>query len=469
MTILRLIVLLVCTAASMQGPHGMLAAPGNSWTVARLPTPGRGTSAWPFDAEAVSCPVVWACYIVGDTFVNWAGYPAIDTLDRGEWSTTGFSSVNNGIMQATVTNTVACPTATECVAAGSGGPGDNQADQFSFPYLLIRAQNRWKMTITTPMNGFIVDLSCSSTTFCVGAGYSYLCKGPTPDDDCTQEERLQTYTHGRWRSQPAPLARGQSSGTGGELWKISCPGEGRCVAIGGAPAVIVTLSNGHWHAQDAPVPPGSSGVQHEYLSDVACPTSGQCQIVGTYTTGEQASSLTHPLFLSQTGSGWNASTIPTGGYSALSPDRVSCPSVHLCAAAGTASSAGLASLAGFRMSGGTWSRVVLPYRKTNFGAWSSNISSIACATTQSCMAVGVAANAASSSANTKASAWSLVYHGGHWQAERIPDPAGVDQSSAPEIRDVAVTGGGYVAVGEFFGPYDSNRFPDGKGMVAFHG
>jgi hypothetical protein len=433
--------------------HTTQAATG-AWRVAALPTPDR--SGWPFVPGAVDCPAAGTCYVAGDTFVNWAGYPAVDTLAQGRWSTTGFPSVSGGVIQATITDTLACLSVTFCMAAGSGGPGNNQQGEYALPYLLVRSKGTWKFT--QPLKGFVNDLTCAGGEFCVGVGYDLACTGPPAGTSCTDEELIETYIGGRWTARRAPLAAGQSAAVGGELWHVSCPRPGWCVAIGGAPAAVLTLSNGRWTARRAPLPVSHS--HDAYLSDLACPAVNRCVVVGTYMTGAGHGVITHPLFLAKTPAGWRTATLPAGSYSSLAPDRVRCPTVRLCFAAGIATAARHDYMVGFHASGGRWAQTVLPTSIGSTETQAGDFSGMACASPKSCLAAGAAGST---------SAWSLAFESGRWQADRIPSPLRGRPASTPSVTDVTVDGSGYVAVGTYCGCGDSNNYPDGKGMVAFHG
>ncbi len=133
-----------------------------------------------------------------------------------------------------------------------------------------------------------------------------------------------------------------------------------------------------------------------------------------------------------------------------------------------ASASSLTYFAGFRRSGGTWSEVELPYSPADLGAWDPadavyGISGLACASTRSCMAVGLGSPY---QLVTSRGARSFAYLNGGWKAERIALPPGVSQARPAEMLGIASKGAGYVAVGNFFtnGPLSQTA----HGMASVH-
>lgn len=189
---------------------------------------------------------------------------------------------------------------------------------------------------------------------------------------------------------------------------VTCPGAGRCLAVGdylpvdkdaarGDPdgdgqathTLAESFGSGRWSVIRTP-DPGRGGAA---LSALSCPTRSQCVAVGYYRPAPfplQAKSAppTYPLVEEYDGRGWQI--VPSPG---VAPNTVlsgvSCPTPSSCVAVGyttTAVQAGNAveSLLVEDFDAGSWSRIPI---STPPGT-SSGLSSVSCPTIASCVAVG---------------------------------------------------------------------------------
>lgn len=460
--------LMSLTGASSIG-HAQILAP--QWTSSRLPTPDHSGRA--FISEAASCPSISACYVAGDAFANteqlpWSGYPALDSYVHGKWSARGFTAL--GDTQATITQTLTCPSTSFCVGGGSGGPGDNEANNYATPYLLTKKGRAWaifRAPSPSPRlsGGAINDVACIDAQFCVAVGDDFKCTGPGASESCNARGLIEMDSQGTWLPSEAPATSEQSKNEYLELTHVACNVKKHCVAIDGGDGTdfalaILTLSNGYWTARPVPLPSGAHGAAHVQLNDVACPTSGACAIVGSYTTSSKGVQTLHPLLLSETGAGWNASTLPDPQRASLTPQQVACLGPSICVAAGVEVSNHAAHLSGFERADGKWSVRVLPERFA-LGQWGFNLSGIACASTTSCMAVGSGSDYPL--AESGSIGLSLAYLGGRWSEQPVPLPQGVPKSRLFGAVSVTPRGTGYLLVGNYTTGQSTQR-----GMVSFY-
>jgi hypothetical protein len=181
---------------------------------------------------------------------------------------------------------------------------------------------------------------------------------------------------------------------------ISCPSAGNCTALGGYvntsafnEGILVTESGGTWgNGVTAPLPNAYStfpgpGVD---LTSVSCVSAGNCVAVGNYTDSGSAG---QGLILTQTNGSWTGMDAPLPAGANANPEAslssVDCASSGSCVAVG-----GYTDMASAQqgviltLSGGTWTpkEVSLPAgADANPG---TNLRSVSCVAAGSCAAVG---------------------------------------------------------------------------------
>lgn len=274
-----------------------------------------------------------------------------------------------------------------------------------------------------------------------GGGYSYTTYGvvhaPTAERSAPA-----------WKAREAPLPRGSASG---QLWSVGCASASACVAVGESDSDksgwLLTKSGSSWTAAKAPVPHGAatSGV---FLASVACPSASSCSAVGTYTN---TSGHEQGLLLTRTGFSWKAVNAPLPAGAAANPDvsvfSVACGSASMCVAAGQyTNSAGHQEGLLLTRSGSSWRAARAPLPVGASGNPDTELTSVACPSAASCVAVG--SYSASSSYQQE---WLLeTGRGSSWTAIRGPVPSGASPNSS--LGSVACpSGAACVAVGSYSG------------------
>jgi hypothetical protein len=130
------------------------------------------------------------------------------------------------------------------------------------------------------------------------------------------------------------------------LAAISCSSVGNCVAVGNYEsnaevweAMIVAEHQGHWtRAIEAPLPAGAAiQGQNAVLLSVTCSHSGTCTAAGEYVDG---SGHQQSLLVTGSGNSWSAAPTPSAPSDANSdpniiPSSIACASTGECAAVGT--------------------------------------------------------------------------------------------------------------------------------------
>jgi hypothetical protein len=257
--------------------------------------------------------------------------------------------------------------------------------------------------------GELIDVSCPAAGDCTAVGRY------TATDD-TDHGVVFTETHGRWSRgvrlrlptnavQPTKPKAGAVVDEVG-IAAVSCSSVGNCVAVGNYETdaevwegLIVSEHDGHWgRAVEAPLPEGAPiEGQDAVLLSVTCSPGASCTAAGKYVdpSGHQQG-----LLVSGAGGHWTAAPAPTAPSDAnsdpnITPSSVSCADTGDCAAVGTyvnplENSLGLL----FSESGGSWSGgtgAVLPANAApagTVGDQTTVLSSVACPQAGTCTAVG---------------------------------------------------------------------------------
>ncbi|MDE3133254.1 MAG: hypothetical protein KGL15_04230 [Acidobacteriota bacterium] len=256
--------------------------------------------------------------------------------------------------------------------------------------------------------GGLVDVSCPGAGECVAIGrYT--------DSRRVDHGVLFSQTHGRWGSgqglrlpanavtPPKPKSTAvEVLGIGG----ISCGSVGNCVAVGNYEsnaevwdAMLIVERHGHWgRAIEAPMPAGAAVAgQNAALLSVTCDHAGQCSAAGEYV---DASGHQQSLLVSGSGHTWSAAPAPTPPSDANSdpniiPSSIACADTGACAAVGTyinplQNSLGLL----LNEAGGQWANstgATLPADAAPAGTVGDQtvvLSSVACPQAGACTAVG---------------------------------------------------------------------------------
>lgn len=321
---------------------------GTSWTPVQAPVPANADDqSAPTNLAAVTCPSASQCIVVGSYYVNTTGpailAPMVLTLGAGDsWTATEVSLPGGAAPYGDNTglDAVTCTSAASCVAVGTYYDG---------ALLATGAGTSWTtQTIQLPSNAqtqnseapLLRSVACSSATLCV-AGGSYEIAS---NDSSMYEGLLVSGSGSSWSSAETPLpANAEADPTGtpatlSSLAAVACQ-SASCTPVG--TYVINELGPGNslqsaglvatWDGTS-----GSAAEEPGVLDAVTC-TSASCVVVGDYTDSSANVSL---LVLSGSGSSWTAkdATLPANAvaHSGIESelDAVSCPSSTACAAVG---------------------------------------------------------------------------------------------------------------------------------------
>lgn len=255
---------------------------------------------------------------------------------------------------------------------------------------------KWIKKIVSVSDGYLVAVSCSSSTSCIAVGEG---SGKTLAEKWNGEA---------WSTQQTPNQSEASS----YLSSVSCPESSACVAAGGyAPSVgegpqsLVERWNGAtWALEDPP--------QGEFTTanfdGISCTQSNACTAVGR---GRKGAGPLMPFVERWNGSAWTTQSLPLpseangGGL-----HSVQCVSLTLCFAAGyyTKSTSSAQSALVEKWDGAKWERVNTP---SIIGY--SPLQSISCPQENVCVAVG----------EHEEEAFSETWDGSSWTLHEPPTPA----------------------------------------------
>jgi hypothetical protein len=290
-------------------------------------------------------------------------------------------------------NAISCPSAGNCTAAGTyfdNGTGTEQA------FVVSEREWVWGTAIEVPgidlldgtLNSGASSVSCSSAGNCAAGGLAD--GGGVP---FVVSER-----NGTWGDafEPAGLESSASS----EISALSCPKAGHCTAGGSSPlsspqpAFLVAERHNQWGgAFEVPglarLSAGSTTVD-----GLSCPAVGDCTAAGIY---QDSSGLSHVFVASQTGGRWGQATEVAGPV--LTPDgaqvgTLSCGSPGNCVIGGYyADSLQHDQAFVLREHDGRWGTAIeLPGTGALNAGGYARVTSVSCAPTGKCAAVGVYAD-----------------------------------------------------------------------------
>ena len=189
-----------------------------------------------------------------------------------------------------------------------------------------------------------------------------------------------------WTAAEAPL---RGSAQTGELQDIACSSAASCTAVGfsGSTAMLVYRSGSSWKAATVPVP--SSSASDTQLTTVTCPPAGDCLAAGEY----QSSGGRQGMLLTGRGTSWTATRAPLPASAAARPQvilsSVACPTASSCIAVGqyTGSSK---SAYGLLVTGqaSSWAGYRAPLPADAATRPGAQLLSVACPAAGHCVAVG---------------------------------------------------------------------------------
>jgi hypothetical protein len=216
---------------------------------------------------------------------------------------------------------------------------------------------------------------------------------------------------------------------------LSCSSETSCTAVGyyqtGTEAFSTLVERWNGTTWSTVTSPNASGRSRSYLYDVSCTGSSDCWAVGkgTYKASEESATKEPSALLEHwNGTAWSVS-------SATSPptqlQSVSCASSTSCVAV-----SGKAGAAVQRWNGTSWSA------QTGAGLSSTVLHDVACTSASACTAVG------SSSAAGHTAPFAERWNGTSWAAQTSADPVGtLEEVTSGSFESVACSSSACSAVG----------------------
>jgi hypothetical protein len=264
----------------------------------------------------------------------------------GSWSSTSFVSFAPGLS----VNSVSCPSTAFCAASAAG-------DSILTGYLVTSEEPtgspaQWHLSSVPAV---ITEISCPSSSFCAGVAGNKI--------ELTRDPQAKAP---RWVTVGVP--------TQSEMNGVSCPDAHFCAAVGSGGRVFVSSSPTGgaktWHASWLP---GHGGKVNYYYSDISCPTPRMCAI-GT--------------------PGWVATaTDPAGRHpkwhavEAQVRENLTCPATGLCV---SVDAGGVTTSLDPTGPASAW--------RTESTGWQQSVPSLACGSTQVCVAIDSADDVMSSAA-----------------------------------------------------------------------
>ena len=299
--------------------------------------------------------------------------------------------------------------------------------------------------------------SCSDSGFCVAVG-------SVSDGDSNMFPLIETYSSGSWTAAVAPMPPdAENNPWSGVLSSVSCPADGRCVAVGNYYAfdagsgqsyksgLLVTLHSGTWTASEGALPNGPDSGSAS-VNSVSCPDDSACTAVGTV-AAIGAHVTTTGLIYTWSGGVWQLQVVPlpSAFENSLTLSSISCPDESNCTAVGSyvakRHTIGLIAT----LSSGVWNAAEAPEPSNAApGAFSPSrplLAAVDCPEVSFCVAGG--AYPLSRASGTGDEALLLVYQLGSWIASEATLPQDADSGalqsfmagvSCPAVNDCLAAG-----------------------------
>ena len=407
---------------------------GTSWSIDPSP---NVTGALQTILNSVACPSAKDCIAVGYSLSSAGDLPLVEQWNGTTWSL-GSPAIPTATIDSELTG-VACPSTKNCVAVGRSYVNESSAATLAEHW----NGTSWSVVDTPNPTGvlgdFLVSVSCPSSTTCQAAGESYL---DSSGDSQTLVEQLSS---GTWSLESSPNAPGVTTSL---LSAVACAANSTsCVAVGQSYTpdedhlLAISLSSGTWDLDSVPGPAAPAA---SYLQAAACSSAG-CVAVGD---DYPANSFNSDGLIEQwNGTSWTLDeSAEPGGAVVTGLYGASCPSTTVCVAVGevgigTSGQDGQTSTFAETMSGSTWSAMTT---SDPSGAEFVRLTSISCLGATTCTAVGWS-EATPQDGSPIAFAESLS--GSTWSLETVPMPSG---AAATTLTGVSCSGSSTcTAVGSF--------------------
>ena len=183
---------------------------GASWALVPSANAGSGLNNYLY---SINCPSATQCFAVGDYFNGSVYQSVIEQWDGTSWTIA--TSLNTSATQSNYLTSVACGSATQCVAAGYSFNG-------SVFQTLIEQWDGTSWSIVATPNGssassFLYGVTCTSTTNCFAVG-SY-----------SNQALIEQWDGASWTIAPSPSA---NTARNNNLKGVTCASPTSCFAAG---------------------------------------------------------------------------------------------------------------------------------------------------------------------------------------------------------------------------------------------
>jgi hypothetical protein len=325
-------------------PTATTSTGSGTWTATGLSAPQDSTEVDGDDPMSISCPSSGNCVAVANYKEDGDVIPSLIVQSGSTWTPTYAplpSDANSSASDSFAS--VACPSASECVAVGEYDGASGQEG-----LLVTGSGSSWNAaTAPLPANAgsnpdvYLDSVACPSVSACTIAG-TYT------DSSGDQQGLLITESGVSWTATQMPMPSGGSfiSGFGTSLnsdLDIACPSASACVVTGdyldsadSEEGLLVTGSGASWTAMQMPVPSGGNDGMPVlfFWPPVACASASACVVVGTY---KDSAGNSQDMFVTGSGTSWTATQmqVPTdsdvnNGLPSNSIDGIACPSASQC-------------------------------------------------------------------------------------------------------------------------------------------
>jgi hypothetical protein len=390
---------------------------GTSWRITSTPTPSGSEGAL---LSGVSCSSSDSCTAVGENLDSSGEFV---TLAMG-WNGTAWdleTSIDPSPLGESFL-AVSCGSGSSCVAVGSSGGTRSPS------ILLVESWNgtSWstQMAFGKPgqVSANLDQVSCVGTSFCLAVGADSL------------EDPIAEVSNGSsWKFTSPP-----AGGGGGGLQDVTCLTTTDCIAVGPSEFFELGLAE-QWNGKtwtELSTPEGFGT-----LDGISCRSATDCMAVGDAesTSGESESIVT--LAESWNGQDWTVTKTPNpAGSEAAELLSTSCKGADSCVAVGASeNSAGVYTPLVETWNGQKWS--IASSAGTNLG--SLGLTGVSCPSSADCLAVGYTIDRTGST-----DAFSEVWNGSSWTAEKTPTPNGGAEVFGVQCSSASSSSSNCVSVGE---------------------
>jgi len=332
-----------CTAVGYAdgsaGQQGLLeTGSGKSWTAAEAPVPANAQTPAQPTLAAVACYSATSCAAAGSYDPTNDGAGLLETGSGTSWTPAEAPlPVGTGPGWGAQLTSVACPSATACVAAGWY---NNPVSGVELGLIETGWGTSWTPAeAPLPANAALDPSVALFAVACHSAG-SCVLVGQYNDSSGNTDGLILTGWGTSWQATEAPLPAGAAGALSSGLSSVACPSATWCVAAssysdspGDFRGALVTGSGTSWKATKVPLPANTQTPASAPLYAVACHSAASCLGVGLY---RDSSGNYQGLLENKSGTSWKPAEAPLPASSGppAELDRVACPSTTVCVAFG---------------------------------------------------------------------------------------------------------------------------------------